>query len=255
MFYRYIPICQTLLRLLLYFPVSVIVQLKQVIRVEMEVVDGGLKDMVSQLFEVLVSPAVPKSTREPLLTFGTSAAGGGGGGGGNSGSNNTTAAGSNSSNDVVTGVGGSSGAGGAVATGSSGSALGAGGDGKGGIIGAGNGGGSGAGGGGQEVGVGGGGGSGASGGSGGSIGGGGGGAEALVLDYGDVYEGKLYQRRSFVIVNNASMPLEFQLSSSLPASELNFSLSAVTLKQFKSVHVEAKTRLQVRDRNMKAQEE
>ncbi|CAN0473554.1 unnamed protein product, partial [Hapterophycus canaliculatus] len=69
--------------------------------------------------------------------------------------------------------------------------------------------------------------------------------EPLVLDYGDVYEGKLYQRRSFVIVNHALMPLEFQLSSSLPAYELNFSLSAVTLKQFKSVHVEAKTRLQV----------
>ncbi|CAN0551932.1 unnamed protein product, partial [Ectocarpus sp. 12 AP-2014] len=67
----------------------------------------------------------------------------------------------------------------------------------------------------------------------------------LVLDYGDVYEGKLYQRRSFVIMNHAAMPLEFQLSSSLPASELNFSLSAATLKQFKSVHVEAKTRLQV----------
>ncbi|CAM9221770.1 unnamed protein product [Scytosiphon promiscuus] len=72
-----------------------------------------------------------------------------------------------------------------------------------------------------------------------------GGVKPLVLDYGDVYEGKLYQRRSFVIVNRSSMPLEFQLSSSLPASELNFSLSAVTLKQFKSVHVEAKTRLQV----------
>lgn len=69
--------------------------------------------------------------------------------------------------------------------------------------------------------------------------------EALLLDYGDVYEGMLYQRRSFVIVNKATMPLEFQLSSSLPASELNFSLSAVTLKQFKSVNVEAQTRLQV----------
>ncbi|CAM9517284.1 unnamed protein product, partial [Pylaiella littoralis] len=75
--------------------------------------------------------------------------------------------------------------------------------------------------------------------------GGGGAQEPLVLDYGDVYEDKLYRRRSFMIVNHAAMPLEFQLSSSLPASELNFSLSAVTLKQFKSVHVEAKTRLQV----------
>ncbi|CAN0312688.1 unnamed protein product, partial [Ectocarpus sp. 13 AM-2016] len=84
-----------------------------------------------------------------------------------------------------------------------------------------------------------------SGGGGGTGVGGGGGREPLVLDYGDVYEGKLYQRRSFVIVNHAAMPLEFQLSSSLPASELNFSLSAATLKQFKSVHVEAKTRLQV----------
>ena len=70
-----------------------------------------------------------------------------------------------------------------------------------------------------------------------------------MLDYGDVYEGKLYQRRSFVIVNRAAMPLEFQLSSSLPPSELNFSLSAATLKQFKSVHVEAMTRLQARDEN------
>ena len=51
-----------------------------------------------------------------------------------------------------------------------------------------------------------------------------------------------------MIVNHAAMPLEFQLSSSLPPSELNFSLSAATLKQFKSVHVEAKTRLQARDK-------
>ncbi|CAM9885744.1 unnamed protein product, partial [Choristocarpus tenellus] len=74
----------------------------------------------------------------------------------------------------------------------------------------------------------------------------GGQTQPLLLDYGDVYEGKLYQRRSFVIQNHASMPLEFQLSCSLPTSELNFSLSAVTLKQFKSVNVEANTRLQVR---------
>ena len=90
---------------------------------------------------------------------------------------------------------------------------------------------------------------GGSGGGGGTGGGGGGSQDALVLDYGDVYEGKLYQRRSFVIVNRAAMPLEFQLSSSLPPSELNFSLSAATLKQFKSVHVEAMTRLQARDEN------
>ncbi|CAM9717112.1 unnamed protein product, partial [Discosporangium mesarthrocarpum] len=70
-------------------------------------------------------------------------------------------------------------------------------------------------------------------------------AQPLILDYGDVYEGKLYQRRSFVIKNHASMPLEFQLSCSLPAAELNFSLSAVTLKQFRSVNVDAGTRLQV----------
>ena len=80
----------------------------------------------------------------------------------------------------------------------------------------------------------------------GTIGGVEGAKESLVLDFGDVYEGELYRRRSFVIINHSGMPLEFQLSSSLPSSELNFSLSAVTLKQFKSVHVEANTRLQVR---------
>lgn len=191
----------------------------QVVRVEMEVVDGGLKAVVSQLFEILVSPAVPTSTREPLSKFGAGGVGPSGGGGG-------------SGNGVITGGSGGVGAGSGPVNGSAGSAAGGGGG-----DGAGGGGGKGSGngvGGGQD------------GASGSSGSGGGGTREPLVLDYGDVYEGKLYQRRSFVIVNRAAMPLEFQLSSSLPASELNFSLSAVTLKQFKSVHVEAKTRLQVR---------
>ncbi|KAG5179043.1 hypothetical protein JKP88DRAFT_350052 [Tribonema minus] len=69
--------------------------------------------------------------------------------------------------------------------------------------------------------------------------------QGLVMNFGDVYEGKLYNRRSFVILNSSAMPLEFQLSSSLSPSELNFSLSAVTLKQFKSVTIEANSKLQV----------
>lgn len=197
----------------------------------MEVVDGGLKDVASQLFEVLVSPPVPKSTREPL-----SASSGGG----------VSSANSNSSgNIVVGGVSGGAGAGSGATKAGSGGALGsASGEGTGGVARTGKGGLGGIGS-AQDVagGVGGG-----SGGGGGAGGGGGGSQDALVLDYGDVYEGKLYQRRSFVIVNRAAMPLEFQLSSSLPPSELNFSLSAATLKQFKSVHVEAMTRLQARDK-------
>lgn len=192
----------------------------------MEVVDGGLKNMASQLFEVLVSPPVPKSAREqPLLTSGIGGSGGGSIGG--------TSTGSLNGSGTASAGGGSAGTGSGSTRGGSGAAVGGvGADGTGGVIGPGKGGGSGVGG-SQDV-------------AGGGTGGGGGGAqEALVLDYGDVYEGKLYQRRSFVIVNHSTMPLEFQLSSSLPVSELNFSLSAVTLKQFKSVHVESKTRLQV----------
>lgn len=173
----------------------------QIVRIEMEVVDGGIKDMVSHLFEVLVSPAVPRSICLPLVT---------------------SCEGGDSANGVIQpGGAGTIGTVGGMGNSSLGGAVGdAGDDASCGTAGAaGNG---------QEV----------------SSGGGGAHQEALVLDYGDVYEGKLYQRRSFVIVNHATMPLEFQLSSSLPASELKFSLSAVTLKQFKSVHVEAKTRLQ-----------
>lgn len=180
--------------------------------------------MVSQLFEVLVSPAVPTSTREVSTASGISNNGGSGGGSGSGGGNGESGGVSGAVNGSGGGGGGSAGG---LGTG------GGGGDKTDGVGGVGKGGGSGAGV-GQD-----------SGGGGGAGGGGGGGREPLVLDYGDVYEGKLYQRRSFVIVNHAAMPLEFQLSSSLPASELNFSLSAATLKQFKSVHVEAKTRLQV----------
>ena len=188
----------------------------------MEVVDGGLKEKVSQLFEVLVSPAAPKSKRGPALTAGVGSGSGASSGGGGIGGTGNGAV-------VASGSGGSGGGGG--------NGGGSGGDEVSGVVGGSKGGGGGVGVGKYVPGD----------GSGGGGGGGGGGSpEPLVLDYGDVYEGKLYQRRSFVIVNKAPMPLEFQLSSSLPASELNFSLSAVTLKQFKSVHVEANTRLQVK---------
>lgn len=208
----------------------------------MEVVDSGLKDGGTQLFEVLVSPKVPSSTREPLSPAD-----------GRRGSNAVTANGSvvgsggpggDGRAEALVGLAGRESGGGAHAfVGEPASTLGSetgkklqessGGDsgdvaatavdGRGKSVG-----GLGRDAGGRE-----------SGGRRLSL------KEPLVLDYGDVYEGMLYQRRSFVIVNHASMPLEFQLSSSLPVSELNFSLSAVTLKQFKAVNVEAKTRLQV----------
>ncbi|CAM9517353.1 unnamed protein product, partial [Pylaiella littoralis] len=65
----------------------------KVVRVEMEVVDGGMKDMVSKLFEVLVSPTVPRSTREPGLAAG----GGNGSSGGNSGNSGGGGVGSGTS--------------------------------------------------------------------------------------------------------------------------------------------------------------
>lgn len=219
------------------------------VRVEMEVVDHG----VAQLFEILVSPKPPSLAREPRSITGgdrnarDSGASSGSGVGGSSRSSSCR----ESSRGGRTSSGARTGAAESVSGGSSGISI----SGVDGAMGAREGSGNvkkclrGTRGAGGDVGL--------DSGGGGGVGKGVGGDGVkcsrgeptskvpLELDYGDVYEGMLYQRRSFVIVNHASMPLEFQLSSSLPASELNFSLSAVTLKQFKSVTVEAKTRLQV----------
>lgn len=184
----------------------------------MEVVDGGLKHNAPQLFDILVPPPIPESARGLLSNFGTvgtSAVGSGSSGNGavHNGSVGTT--------NVRARVGDESAKGAAV-----GPVMGIDGSGMGGRAGSCQGVTNS-----RNIGD----------------GGFGGGKDPLVLDFGDVYEGKLYQWRSFVIVNHAAMPLEFQLSSSLPSTEVNFSLSAMTLKQFKSVHIEANSRLQVRE--------
>lgn len=183
----------------------------------MEVVDGGLKHNAPQVFDVLVPAPIPESTRGRLSNFGTT--GTSAGGSGSSGNSTVHAAGVGTSNARAR-VGDESAKSAAVGPilGIEGSGMGSRAESCQGIT------------------------------NSRSIGdvGFGGGNDPLILDFGDVYEGKLYQWRSFVIVNHAAMPLEFQLSSSLPATEVNFSLSAMALKQFKSVHVEANTRLQVR---------
>ncbi|CAM9122973.1 unnamed protein product, partial [Chrysoparadoxa australica] len=69
--------------------------------------------------------------------------------------------------------------------------------------------------------------------------------ERLTLNFGDVYQGKLYRRRSFSIDNCSNMPLEFQLFSSLPATELSFSLSASSFEQVRGMTIEAHSRRQV----------
>eukprot|EP00965_Chrysotila_dentata_P123932 4096479-Pleurochrysis_carterae.AAC.3 len=62
----------------------------------------------------------------------------------------------------------------------------------------------------------------------------------LSLDLGDVYYGVLYVNRSFVVENHSSMPLHFMISHNLRRSactELNFSLSNLSLKLFSSLLV------------------
>jgi hypothetical protein len=70
--------------------------------------------------------------------------------------------------------------------------------------------------------------------------------EEGVIDMGEVYYNFWYQNRSFVVVNEAAVAMEFLLSSSLDhndSTELNFSLANTSLKRFSSVTVDAKSRL------------
>lgn len=61
----------------------------------------------------------------------------------------------------------------------------------------------------------------------------------------EIYYNFWYRNRSFVIVNEASVAMEFLLSSTLDhndSTELNFSLENTSLKRFSSVTVDAKSR-------------
>jgi hypothetical protein len=70
--------------------------------------------------------------------------------------------------------------------------------------------------------------------------------EEGVIDMGEVSYNFWYRNRSFVVVNEAAVAMEFLLSSSLDhndSTELNFSLANSSLKRFSSVTVDAKSRL------------
>ena len=70
-------------------------------------------------------------------------------------------------------------------------------------------------------------------------------SQTLEISYGEVFFNKLYHNRSVVIVNSSDVSLDFMLSSNVPHTELNFSLSATSLKEISSISVDAHSRLQV----------
>jgi hypothetical protein len=63
-----------------------------------------------------------------------------------------------------------------------------------------------------------------------------------VIDFGQVFVGQRYTRRSFVIVNLAEIPLDFQLSSNISPRELSFSLTPVSPRTSCVVSVQPKER-------------
>lgn len=67
----------------------------------------------------------------------------------------------------------------------------------------------------------------------------------MVIDMGEVYYNFWYRNRSFAIVNEAPVAMEFLLSSSMDqneSTELNFSLANTSLKRFSSITLGAKSR-------------
>eukprot|EP01041_Mallomonas_annulata_P001631 gene1631-3162_t len=58
------------------------------------------------------------------------------------------------------------------------------------------------------------------------------------VEFADVYLGKLYRRRSFVLINISDTALEFKLSSTFPISDLMFTLSPLSLKPCTQLTVE-----------------
>ncbi|CAM6083476.1 unnamed protein product [Calypogeia fissa] len=76
----------------------------------------------------------------------------------------------------------------------------------------------------------------------------GGRAEGTVIDMGEVYYNFWYRNRSFVVVNEAPVAMEFLLSSSMDkndVTELNFSLANTSLKRFSSVTLGAKSSVRI----------
>lgn len=70
-------------------------------------------------------------------------------------------------------------------------------------------------------------------------------AEGVAIDMAEIYYNFWYRNQSFVILNEASVAMEFLLSSTLDhndSTELNFSLENSSLKRFSSVTVDAKSR-------------
>ncbi|KAL2649598.1 hypothetical protein R1flu_017726 [Riccia fluitans] len=69
-------------------------------------------------------------------------------------------------------------------------------------------------------------------------------SEGMVIDMGEVYYNFWYRNRSFAIVNEAAVAMEFLLSSSMDhndSTELNFSLANTSLKRFSSITLAAKS--------------
>ncbi|XP_024373820.1 uncharacterized protein [Physcomitrium patens] len=73
-------------------------------------------------------------------------------------------------------------------------------------------------------------------------------AEGVAIDMAEIYYNFWYRNRSFVIVNEASVAMEFLLSSTLDhndSTELNFSLENTSLKRFSSVTIDAKSSIRL----------
>ncbi|BBM97058.1 hypothetical protein MPTK1_1g02700 [Marchantia polymorpha subsp. ruderalis] len=73
-------------------------------------------------------------------------------------------------------------------------------------------------------------------------------SEGMVIDMGEVYYNFWYRNRSFAIVNEAPVAMEFLLSSSMDqneSTELNFSLANTSLKRFSSITLGAKSSVRI----------
>ncbi|XP_024391254.1 uncharacterized protein [Physcomitrium patens] len=73
-------------------------------------------------------------------------------------------------------------------------------------------------------------------------------AEGVAIDMAEIYYNFWYRNQSFVILNEASVAMEFLLSSTLDhndSTELNFSLENSSLKRFSSVTVDAKSSIRL----------
>jgi hypothetical protein len=57
------------------------------------------------------------------------------------------------------------------------------------------------------------------------------------IDFGDVFVGHMYTRRSFSVENISDIPLDFHLSSTFPSSDLSFSLTPVSPRSVSRISV------------------